>query len=151
MSSDDAFLPPRLSPEERKELTECLATYPEIRALDLVEKEPENFSGDRIFVLGLTVNKLHDNVEVKEDKWLARVPPLIAEALPGPSTYFSLFVEKRSPWIATFAGVEGARVYERSVSLSRRLWEIAKTTYQIVFLLFFVGLLGFLAWTWLRS
>ncbi len=151
VSASDAFVPPRLTEEERKRLIECLAGYPEIRALDLVEKEPEHFSGDRMFVLGLSVNKYHDNVELKDEKWMARVPPVISEALPTPNTYFSLFVEKRGPWIETFAAVEGARVYERSVSRGRRVWETAKTAYQVVFLLLFVALLGYLAWAWLRS
>ncbi|MDJ0847287.1 MAG: M48 family metalloprotease [Myxococcota bacterium] len=151
VNADDTFVAAHLSDEEREGLVERLARYPEIRALDLVEKEAEQFREHRMFVLGLSVNKLHDNVEVKEEKWLDRVSPSISEVLPDPHTYFPLFVEKRSPWIATFSGVEGARVYERSVSGMKRTWETAKTVYSIVFLLLFVGLLGFLAWSWLRS
>jgi Zn-dependent protease with chaperone function len=149
VNADDAFVVPGLDPAEKARFLEIVSDYPEIRRLELLEKEAEQFKQNRLFVLGIQLNTFHNNVEVNEEKWVARVSPILSEALPVPNAFFTILLNEKSPWLETFANAEGALLYEAEVSGLRRTWEAIKTTFQILTFLIFVLALGYLGYTWL--
>ncbi len=151
VSASDALELPGLSDEERARLVAFLERHPEITAFDLLEKPARFFANHRVFVMGLSLDVYHDAIGGELEAWMERVPVEISEVLPQPNDVFSVVVRKGSPWIATFEGIEGARVLTRGVPLSRRLWRWARMAYSILGLLVFVALIVFLAYAWLTG
>jgi hypothetical protein len=147
VSTDDRIAEHDLTNEQLEHLRQQLSAYPEIRRLHLAEKSLEVLQYHKVYVLAFTISRYHDNVEVKEEKWLGRVMDALAPALPVPNTPFGLILEAGSPWTATFEALENSLVYEGHRTLGQRIWAGTKTLYGVLAVAIFIGLVGYIAYT----
>lgn len=148
---DDELVAPTLNEDERNALRGHIAQYDEIRRVYLAEKKTTAFKYHRVFLLGFDVNTYHNNVELDEGRWLARVTNSFAVALPFLNNPFSVNVEKKTSWGQRLLGLEGALIYERRVSAGARAKSIAKSFYEVTAFLLVVVAVGYLIYVWLSG
>jgi hypothetical protein len=148
---EDELVAPQLTDAQRAALHRHVELHPEMRKVYLVEKKTTTFQRHRVFLVVFDVNTMHDNVEIKEERWLARVADSFAMTLPFLNNPFAIIVTKKSTWGARLRDLEGALIYERQVSGGARTWSFIKAAYGLLVLAILVVAVGYMLYGWLTS